>query len=43
MGDVARFEYLCLAEYVEKFGVLPEFNNKKDSPKYSRTLGRTTM
>lgn len=40
MGDVVKFEYSCWAEYVEIFGVLPEFNNKKDSPKYSLTLGR---
>ena len=40
MGQVVKFEYLCLAAYVEKFGVLPEFNNKKESPKYSLTLGR---
>jgi hypothetical protein len=36
MGDVARFEYLCLAAYVAKFDRLPEFNNRK-TPKYSRT------
>ena len=33
MGDVARFEYLCFAHFAEQFGKLPEFNNKKDSPK----------
>jgi len=33
MGDVARFEYLCFAEFVEKFGRLPEFNDKERSPK----------
>ncbi len=37
MGKVAKFEYDCFAEYVEKFGELPEFNNKKESPKYSLT------
>ncbi len=37
MGDVAKFEYDCLAEYVENFGCLPEFNNKSISPKYSLT------
>ena len=37
MGDVARFEYQCFAQFVEKFGTLPEFNDKKNSPKYSRT------
>ena len=39
MGDVARFEYLCLAHFVEKFGELPEFNNKMKSPKYSKSVG----
>lgn len=43
MGDVVRFEYLCLAEYVQRFAVLPRFNNKKKSPKYSRTLGRVAQ
>jgi hypothetical protein len=33
MGEVVKFEYSCLAQYVEKFGVLPEFNDKKKSPK----------
>jgi len=35
MGEVAKFEYDCFAEYAEKFGELPEFNDKKKSPKYS--------
>ena len=35
MGKVAQFEYDCFAEYVELFGGLPEFNDKKNSPKYS--------
>ncbi len=33
MGDVANFEYICFAEYAKKFGRLPEFNDKKLSPK----------
>jgi hypothetical protein len=37
MGEVAKFEYDCFAEYVEKFGELPEFNNKSKSLKYSLT------
>ncbi len=37
MGNVAKFEYDCFAEYVERFGDLPEFNNKSKSPKYSLT------
>ena len=35
MGEVAKLEYDCFAEYVEKFGNLPEFNDKSKSPKYS--------
>jgi len=37
MGKVAKLEYDCFAEYVEKFGKLPEFNDKKRSLKYSLT------
>lgn len=37
MGEVAKFEYDCLANYVKKFGNLPEFNDKRKSPKYSLT------
>lgn len=33
MGEVAAFEYECLARYVERYGRLPEFNDKKRSPK----------
>ena len=33
MGDVAKFEYECFALYVEAYGQLPEFNDKKRSPK----------
>jgi hypothetical protein len=33
MGEVARQEYWCLAEYAERFGRLPQFNDKKLSPK----------
>lgn len=40
MGDVAKFEYQCFAHFVEKYGQLPEFNNKKEAPKYSLTYGR---
>ncbi len=40
MGEVAQFEYLCFAVFVEQFGQLPEFNNKKDALKYSLTVGR---
>jgi hypothetical protein len=40
MGRVANAEYECMACCVEKFGRLPEFNRKKDSPKFSLTYGR---
>ncbi len=33
MGEVAKQEYDCLAQFVETFGQLPEFNDKKRSPK----------
>jgi len=33
MGKVAEFEYICFAEYVKRFKCLPEFNDKKRSPK----------
>lgn len=40
MGDVAQFEFLCFAHFVETFGRMPEFNNKKDTKKWSLTVGR---
>ena len=40
MGDVAKFEYECFAEFVRIHGALPEFNDKKGAPKYSLTVGR---
>lgn len=33
MGDVLKLEYYCFAKYAEKFNMLPEFNDKKKSPK----------
>ncbi|PKP55844.1 hypothetical protein CVT91_14535 [Candidatus Atribacteria bacterium HGW-Atribacteria-1] len=33
MGKVTEYEYICLSEYVKRFSMLPEFNNKKLSPK----------
>ena len=33
MGEVAKLEYDCFAEYVQRFGGLPEFNDKMRSPK----------
>jgi hypothetical protein len=36
MGNVVRFEYLCFAEFVERFKRLPRFNAKANAPKYSK-------
>lgn len=36
MGAVVRFEYLCLAAFVERYGRIPRFNDKAKSPKYSK-------
>ncbi|HLF35517.1 MAG TPA: hypothetical protein VI583_14830 [Cyclobacteriaceae bacterium] len=33
MGKVAGYEYVCFASYVKKYKKLPEFNDKKRSPK----------
>lgn len=33
MGKVAKFEYDCIACFVELFGCLPEFNDRHKSPK----------
>lgn len=33
MGEVAQHEYECFARFVDRFGALPEFNDKKRSPK----------
>ena len=33
MGKVVEYEYICFAEYVKRFGILPEFNDKKRSSK----------
>jgi len=34
MGEVAREEYRCFAEYSARFGGLPQFN-RRESPKLS--------
>ncbi len=36
MGDVEKFEYECFAHFQDIFGRLPEFNDKKHSPKHSK-------
>lgn len=33
MGEVAKAEYDCFADYVKFFGQLPQFNDMKKSPK----------
>ena len=33
MGEVAKHEYECFAIFRERFGSLPEFNDKERSPK----------
>ena len=38
MGEVAQFEYVCLAQYVERHVEEPEFNQAA-SQKYSRKIG----
>ena len=40
MGKVVELEYLCQARYAQKFGGLPQFNDKRQAPKYSLTIGR---
>jgi hypothetical protein len=42
MGEVARFEYMCFAHFVELYDKLPEFNDKKNAAKYSLTVGRSS-
>jgi len=34
MGEVARLEYYCFAQYAKRFKKLPKFNDKKMSPKH---------
>lgn len=38
MGDVAKLEYDCFADYVHKFSKLPSFNDQKNSPKFSSRI-----
>ena len=33
-GDIAKFEFYCIADYFEIFDELPKFNDKKNNPKY---------
>lgn len=43
MGNVAKLEYDCFAKFSECFNRLPKFNDKKNSPKYSREKGRKNV
>lgn len=43
MGNVAKAEYILLADYAKRFGKLPEFNDKPNSPKWSLTKGRNIL
>lgn len=36
MGKVCSLEYECFAEFIERYGQLPEFNDQKRSPKFSK-------
>ena len=40
MGDVAQFEYRCLADFAERFRQVPPFNDKRNAPKFSLSVGR---
>ena len=44
MGDVAKAEYECFAKYAKAFKRLPKYNDKKNSPKHSKTsrVGRVS-
>jgi hypothetical protein len=41
MGDVAYMEYYCFAKYVELFGQMPQFNDKKNAPKLTANQIKT--
>ena len=36
MGNVAKAEYECFAEFARLWRCLPKYNNKKEAPKFSR-------
>ena len=38
MGDVAKAEYECWATFVEVHKRLPKYNDKKNAPKFPKTL-----
>lgn len=40
MGDVAKHEFECFAEFVKRFKRLPKFNDKQNTKKFSLTVGR---
>ncbi len=40
MGEVAKHEFECFAEFVIKHNRLPKYNDKPNAKKYSLTVGR---
>jgi hypothetical protein len=38
MGSVSKAEYDCFAHFVERFGRLPKYNDKKNSPKFKKSV-----
>lgn len=40
MGEVAKHEFVCFAEFVSRHRRLPKFNDKPNTKKYSLTVGR---
>jgi len=40
MGDVAKAEYQCWAQFADVFGRLPHYNDKKNAPKGSKKRGQ---
>lgn len=38
MGSVAKAEYECFAKFVELFGHLPKYNDKRNSPKFDKVV-----
>jgi hypothetical protein len=37
MGDVAKAEYECWAQFVTIFQRLPKYNDKKNAPKFGKS------
>ena len=41
MGEVAKYEYVCFSEYSKIYYKLPLYNDKKKSPKHSKTSNKS--